>query len=81
MLQGVPPTKMLSNNSFASTCLLVAFVENHAALYDTVIAKSVGRDLTTTLMYKLLTICGNTYSANRAGKTLAWIEETRSTQL
>ena len=65
MLTTIPPSKAVKSD-YTATCFLLAFVKDHAGIYDT-------------LMYKLLAICGTHLIGSKGKKKTDWIEETRST--
>ena len=81
MLEGVPPSKQYCQLSQAPgyrfTGFLVVFVPDFESIYD-----SLNPQAETSLLYKLMIICGNLLSFN-AGKAtpVTWIEESRSTDL
>ena len=61
---------------------MVAFVKDHAGIYDSITAEAANQSLEGTLMYKLLTICGTLLNTNKGKKKqVVWLEETRSTLL
>mmetsp|Transcript_26898 Transcript_26898/g.35974 ORF Transcript_26898/g.35974 Transcript_26898/m.35974 type:complete len:84 (-) Transcript_26898:394-645(-) len=72
---------------YANTVLLVAFVANFDALFDSTNAvldhDGAGpADLRNTLQYKLLITCGSFVKVNKKLKNqMVWVEETRSLQL
>ena len=73
MLRGVPPSGVCHEKG-KYTCFLLAFVADHAGIFDSVIAKETKSNLEGTLMYKLLTICGTLLKANQSTKTrITWI--------
>ena len=72
----------LNTSQFKHTFLLVGFVKDHAGIYDSVVAQAANQGMEETLMYKLLTICGNLLNVNKGKKSAeVWLEETRSTLL
>ena len=78
MLRAIPPTRALQGKSFGSTCFLVAFVKDSNGIYDSIEA---GARTKSTLMFKLLTICGKFLQGSWGKSKSAWIEETRSTPI
>ena len=71
---------MQGKQVYKHTYFVLCFVEDVSAIFDSVNALEAGQtDLSETLMYKLLTICGNFLQHNKdKPKTIAWIEQTRS---
>jgi hypothetical protein len=70
MLRGIPPTKVGKNREqFARQCLLLVFVDDFDQMYDSVVQEADGvTDLSKTLFYKVMTMCGTFISVNRPGK-------------
>ena len=84
MLRTVPPTKQFCQLSkdqcgYKFTGMLIVFVKDFQHVYDSILGEV---ETTNTLMYKLLTVCGNLLSFNKGkAKQVTWIEEARSTPL
>lgn len=77
------------NMTYRQNMLLVFFVNDFNALYDSVNvinrSKNTNRassDLSQTMQYKVLALCSNLIKINKkTKKQVAWIEETRSIEL
>ena len=84
MLRSIPPSGIFKSEKqpYNQACFLLAFVEDHAGIYDSIMALAANQDVEGTLMYKLLTVCGNLLNTNKGKKKqIVWLEETRSTLL
>ena len=79
MIMGVPPTKQFADvydMSPDETLLLLTFVNGFDSIYDSMAVLEANRfqeplddpDLTQTLQYKLLTICGSLLKSNETKK-------------
>ena len=87
MLKTVPPTRQFSDQGskqvYKHSFFILCFVADFDAIFDSVTALKAGQtDLSNTLLYKLLTVCG-TYLSNNHGKKkqVCWVEQTRSVQV
>ena len=81
MLKTVPPTRQFQGKQiFKHSFFILCFVEDFDAIFDSVLLSQQGEtDLSGTLFYKLMTICGSFLSLNEGkAKQVCWIEKTRS---
>ena len=89
IIKGVIPSAQFKRvqQDFSQTVLLVAFVPNFEAIFDSTNAVQAHNgegavDLRHTLQYKLLITCGTLIKVNKKTKTqVVWVEETRSVML
>lgn len=84
MLRTVPPTRQFADNQiFKHSLFLLCFVQDFEQLFDSVLAEEAGQtDLSDTLLYKLMTICGSFLKTNEGKpKQVCWVEQTRSVAL
>ena len=70
MLKTVPPTRQfLGKQVYKHSFFILCFVESFEDMFDSVLALQRGEtDLSDTIFYKLMTICGNFMSHNEGKK-------------
>ena len=68
---------------FKHSFFILCFVQDFDACFDSVMAEEQGEtDLSETIMYKLMTVCGTFLKANEGKpKQVCWVEQTRSVEL
>lgn len=72
MLKTVPPTRQFSDQGskqvYKFSFFILCFVSDFESIFDSATARAAGEtDLSNTLLYKLLTVCGS-FLSNNSGK-------------
>ena len=84
MLKTVPPTRLYPGKQiFKHSYFVLCFVKDFDAIFDSLAPLDCGEtDLSQTLLYELLAICGTFLAFNEGkAKAVCWIEETRSVEI